>query len=1753
MLYRSRKVVNVSGYKLHNVLYQNKRTIVYSGYRETDRFEIVLKTIAGEYPTLDQIGNIYKEYKILEGIDSPNIVKVLSLFEFNAKPYIVMEAIAGESIANVLENRNLSTREFLELAIAITDGIKSIHEKNIIHKDININNILWDDVNHVCKIIDFSLATDLAQESLSMVSVNQLEGNLYYISPEQTGRMNAVVDYRTDYYSLGITLYKMATGVLPFSSDNPPELVHCHIAKLPVPPHEINKSIPRVVSDIIMKLISKNPEDRYQSMGGLKYDLEKCLATLSEGDIKYFEIARYDISNKFHLPNILYGREKEVAFLWESFQRCSRGSREIVFLSGRSGIGKTSIVSEIHKSVVENNGFFIRGKYDHHDTSIPYSGIIHAFEELINQVLTFSEEKLEIWRNQMNMALGNNGQIIVDILPVVEQLIGEQPPLNYLPPVESQNRFNIVFKNFVRVFANELCPLMIFLDDLQWADQASLDLISVLLLDVDLNYLLFVGAFRDDETDDNHILSLMMDQMKKEKVPLTEVKIEPLSKVQISQMISGALAKSEKEVDQLAELVHAKTKGNPFFIKEFLKTLYRTNLIQYVEDRNDFSKSGWRWDVLRIRQENITDNVIELMVGKFKNLSKDTIEILKVACCLGIRFDLATLGRILNRTEFQIVGDLKEAINEGMLLKEKTKIAFVHNKVMEATYSLLSEENKKDIHYRIGREYLREFNDDDPKGNPFQIAHQWNMVKECLSREEQEQLLDINYMAGIRAKASAAYQDAAIFLQNGAELIPSSLWTSNYAFTFQFFKAWSEAEYLARNFDKAEELFKDILLRAKDILDKQKIYAIMIRHYITQMKSDQALEIGRTTLRQLGIPLPQKPGKIYILKEILKSKILLRKINVKSLIDLPDMQDPKIKAGVEILGICITPALISSPDYVPIIILKVFNLSLIHGIAPMSPFAITMYGLILAGPLGDIKKGIEFGEQGVSLLSKRQCSIARPSTLFSYVTTLLHLKVSFRERLDYSRRAMQVCLEEGNFEYYGYFLGEPPLARIYMGENLNLVGEEFRKNQIKSRQLKQPLTDIYNDIFYQLVENLTGKSENKLILNGDQFHAEKTISLLKERNDKAGQAFIQIMQIILYYLFDDHRSGLKLAMECEKNIDSLLGLPSIQIFYFFYAMLLSSEIIESGKRKKKYLSRLKKIEQKYEKWSDACPDNYLNKYQLIRAEISRAEKRSPDETVRLYLNAVGSGTEYNLTHEVAIANERIAKYYLSRDLQALAKIFMTNAYYGYMKWGCTPKMDDLKQTYPHLISMEALGYDQKPGSANFYNGSEHSSNYSSSSLDLASILKISRAISQEIKLDELLKTMLKVSIENAGAQTGSFFLYRDDRLFHVAIGFIDKPSKLTRWVEVDRSEGYAKSVIRYVDRTEKSLVIKNATVDTRFNQELHIKENKVKSILCIPIFNLGTPLGILYLENNIVPDCFSPDRIELLQLLSGHIAISLNNAVLYENLDHKVKERTKELEIERNKLKEKNTAMERDITLARKIQFNLIPQKITHKFISHLYKPMEALGGDFFDIITFENTDKIGIFMSDVSGHGLTAAFNTSMIKTIILESGDRAMDPANLISHMNDLFYNLAGGNFITIFYGVYDPKKRTLLYSNAGHNFPYVVFENRVTYLTGGKSTAIGVLLNKRLQKMDKMFYNSKETLPVGGKLFIYTDGLTEAMPAGGSEFFEGPELESSIIKNSHLSAEKFTKSLYAELIKFRGNDMFDDDVCFLCMDIK
>ncbi|GGA09430.1 AAA family ATPase [Okeania sp. KiyG1] len=725
-------MLTLPGYSNLQTLYQGNNNILYRALRQSDSTRVVLKTQTSEYPAPEEIARIRHEYNILKNLNFEGIVKSIDLIHQEYRLILVLEYFNSLSLKQYITDSSIAIFQFLNIAIQLSETLDKIHQQQIIHKDIKPHNILIQTTTQKTKIIDFSIATRLETETQSIINPNYIEGTLAYISPEQTGRMNRCIDYRSDFYSLGVTFYQMLTKQLPFHSNDPMEIIHSHIAKTPIPPHQINPEIPIAISLIVMKMLSKNAEDRYQSALGLKADLEYCLSKLQTiNRIQAFTPGKKDKKGQFNIPQKLYGRTKEVNLLLEAFGRVSKDgnnkdgnninqcNKEIILVTGYSGIGKTKVVNEVHKPIVKARGYFVGGKFDQLKRDIPYAAISQAFQQLIRQLLTETTLKVTEWKQKLLTALGENSQIIIDIIPELELIIGKQEKAAQLGATESQNRFNQLFGKFVRVFAQPEHPLVLFLDDLQWADLASLNLIEQLMTDSETQHLLLIGAYRDNEVSPVHPTIQTIEKIQKTSTTVNKIILEPLKINHLRQLVAETLSEeattTNERLIQLSDLLYSKTQGNPFFLTQLLKTLYTEKLLTF-----DFTVGSWIWDIEQIQSFGIADlGVVELVARNIEKLSTTTQKLLKLAACIGNKFSLDVLAVVNEKSATQTAQDLWNALQAGLILpltqdykipllfsendnaeellfdKSKVSYRFLHDRVQQAAYSLIPEENRK--------------------------------------------------------------------------------------------------------------------------------------------------------------------------------------------------------------------------------------------------------------------------------------------------------------------------------------------------------------------------------------------------------------------------------------------------------------------------------------------------------------------------------------------------------------------------------------------------------------------------------------------------------------------------------------------------------------------------------------------------------------------------------------------------------------------------------------------------------------------------------------------------------------------------------------------------------------------------------------------------------------------------------------------------------------------------------------------------
>lgn len=1481
------------GFKTIEILSEGPKTLVYRAERETDHKPFIIKALRATYPTQKELSRLHHEYDILQDLEVQGVVRPCGLERYENGLALILEDFQGESLRNFLKRNTGNLRDFLFTAATLSEIVGEIHKKGIIHKDINPGNIVINPKTKETRIIDFGLASRLKREEQRDINPGSLEGTLVYMSPEQTGRMNRSIDYRTDFYSLGVTFYEMLTGDVPFRSDDPMELVHCHIAKRPISPHEMKREVPGVVSDIVMKLISKNAEDRYQSAYGLKKDLDECLRQWEDTeDVGEFSIGLHDASEKFHIPQKLYGREPEVAMLMEGFERVCRGTSEAMLVCGYSGVGKSSLVNEVHKPIVEKRGYFISGKYDQYKRNIPYSGVIQAFRDLIQQLLTESEERLAAWKETLLHTLGPNGQVVIDMIPDVEHVIGKQPPAPQLGPQETQNRFNRVFQQFIGVFATEKHPLVIFLDDLQWVDLGSLKLLKTVMANPDSRYVYLIGAYRDNEVNSAHALTLAVDEFGKAGVVINKITLSPLGIAHICQILSDSLHCEREKVVPLSELLAGKTGGNPFFVNQFLATLYEEGLIVF-----DFSRNCWQWELERIEQKGYTDNVVELMTGKIQKLGENTRQALRLAACIGNQFDLMTLSAVHEKSGEETSADLWDAVKDGLIVPldgSYLEFKFLHDRVQQAAYSLMTDDLKKGVHLTIGRILLKNSSEVEIEEKLFDIVNHLNVgIELIVSLEERNELARLNLRAGRKAKASTAYEDALQHITMGMELLAGHRWQDQYELALSLYNEGASAAYLSGDFSKMETLVALVLKKAKTTLDRVKAYETKIQAFIAQNKLLEALNTAVEIVNMLGVSIPKRPEKRHVLMEILRTKWALRGKTIEALKDLPHMTDPYKLAALQLLSLAVTPAYFTSPALFVIIINKMVALSAVYGNASVSSVAYVFYAMLLCIKPNTIDAGYRFGTLALQVRERFQ---ARELTAILYgvfYNVVSSFKRHLNEVFEPFREGHLVGVETGALEFACICASGYSGHLIFASKELVSSGQMEAMYFERIKNLGQIKYVYMLKMFWQIVLNLQGKSADPCRLVGDVFNEDEAAPILRAHNDNHSLANLYVNKLLISYTFCNYNQALEIVLTMKKYYFAMLGHYHVVIYNFYHSLTLLALYPEAhGNEQRRSLKTVIANQKMLKKWARHAPMNNLHKYYLVAAELARV-KGKDREAADLYDKAIALAKENEFINEEAIANELAARFYLSKGKEKIARAYLQDAHHCYYRWGAQAKVKDLEGKYPGLIA--GIGQERKPSDP-LSSSTTTSSESTSKALDLSTVMKISGAISGEIVLERLLGRLMKLVIENAGAQKGLLLMEREGRLVIEAEGEAGSDgAKVLQGIPVEKSESLPLSVINYTQRTQETVVLNDAVREGIFTGDRYIKETQTKSLLCMGIINQGRMIGILYLENNLACGAFSPERVEFLKIISSQVAISVENAQLYGSLEQKVKARTQEL------------------------------------------------------------------------------------------------------------------------------------------------------------------------------------------------------------------------------------------------------------------
>ncbi|MFN6527622.1 AAA family ATPase [Nostoc sp. ChiSLP03a] len=1498
--------VNIPGYKVSEELYNGSRTLVYRGYRESDSLPVTIKLLKNPYPSFSELLSFRNQYTIAKNLNSPLIVQSYCLQAYQNGYALVMEDFGGISLKEwQLSQSRESLQEFLVLAIALCNTLDILYRERIIHKDIKPSNILINPETKQVKLIDFSIASLLPRETQTLVNPNVLEGTLAYISPEQTGRMNRGIDYRTDFYSLGVTFYELLTRELPFQANDPMELVHSHLAKLPEKLSNSKIELPSVLGEIVMKLMAKNAEDRYQSALGLKFDLENCLQQLeATGEIKSFEIAQHDVCDRFLIPDKIYGREAEVQTLLQAFDRVSLGATEMMLVAGFSGIGKTAVVNEVHKPIVRQRGYFIKGKYDQFQRKIPFSAFVQAFRDLMEQLLTESDVQIQQWKTKILEAVGENGQVIIEVIPELSRIIGEQPPAIELSGTAAENRFNLLFQKFTQVFTSASHPLVIFLDDLQWADSASLKLMQLLMADT--SHLFIIGAYRDNEVNPTHPLMLTLNEIAKSQAKINTITLAPLSQVQVNKLVADTLKCSEDLAWNLSVLIYQKTQGNPFFATQFLKALHQDGLIQF-----DFEIGCWQCNLSEVTAQAVTDDVVTFMSLQLQKLPRSTQDVLQLAACIGNSFDLATLAIVSQQSEIETAAALWKALQEGLILpigdvykfyvgqenqartSENQLIVtykFLHDRVQQAAYSLIPDDQKQTTHYQIGQLLLQQISAQAREDRIFEIVNQLNYGTALISEQTQrDELAQLNLIASRKAKNSTAYQAAREYITVGLSLLGENTWQQQYEMTLALHELAAEVALLNGNFEVMEQFIDTVIQQAHSLLEKVNVYCIRIQSHIFQSKLTSAIAIAQPVLQQLGATFPETPTPSDLQQEIQEIEELIGDRQIADLVHLPQMRDAEKLATLKIVNIISPAAYLTGSTLYPLLNTLSVKLSIQYGNTSTSTFGYANYGNILCNFFQVVDTGTQFGSLALQIISKLDAKASKTEILMILGIFIVHRKSHVKETLPMLQEGYTSALEFGNLVLAGYNGHTFCLNSFWCNQPLATLEQDICAYCHSLMQINQLTTANYCRIYWQPVLNLLGFSEHTTLLSGKALEETEFLQQLQSTNDGYGLYIFHLYKLMLCFLFGEIEPAKNHAIEVRRYFMAGAGLVSEPVFYLYDSLLTLAQLNPQLEETSAALQSVTENQTRLQQWAHHAPMNYQHKVDLVEAEKYRVLGNNY-AAGDYYDRAISFAKANGYIQEEALANELAAKFYLGWGKAKVAAGYMQEAYYCYAKWGAKAKVADLEKRYPQLLA-PILQQTRSAFSINetiFALGTVTSTSSTSSSssvsdiLDLKAILKASHTISSEIELEKLLASLLRIVIENAGADKCVLMLLRDSRLLIKGSMTLGTEPVVLQKIPVEESQDIPQKLIYKVLHNSQTIVLLDATADSTLANDPYIIRQQPKSILCSPILHQGKLRGILYLENNLATGAFTSDRIELLNFICAQAAISLENARLYE-------------------------------------------------------------------------------------------------------------------------------------------------------------------------------------------------------------------------------------------------------------------------------
>jgi predicted ATPase/signal transduction histidine kinase len=1511
----------IGAYTLTSQLHQGRETAIHRGHRTIDGAPIVAKTLRTRLPTPLQIARMRHEYALLIAQRSPMIVRVHELVEQGSALALIMEDLGGVALSQLLRAREFTLHEGLDLALGLAGAIAAIHEQGILHRDIKPQNFVVHPDTLDIKLIDFGIATRLVGGSAARLRPDALEGTVAYMSPEQTGRTSLAVDQRSDLYSLGLTLFQLFTRVHPFDTRDPLELVHAQIARVPPPMHDLRPTIPPQLSRIVAKLLAKDPDGRYQTARGLIADLEGLRARSShEPPLSLdFALGSRDRGARLRRPRLLPGGDEQRTAALAALDRAWRGGARLLLLRGPAGVGKSAFMDRTSEQMAALGATRCAGKCDQVSIEMPHAPIVAALRDLSEQTEALSGAELADLRRRLHERLGDDARVMVELLPELARVLGPTPPLRELPPPQAKTRFYRALRGLLHAFTGPGRALVLCLEDLQWADPASIELLCELVGDHEGLHLLVLASVRDGELPEGHPLPMLLRHLQRHPERLDELDFGPLDLAGTLALIADILHSEPTEVASLAELIFPKTLGNPFFIEQFLQSAHERGILCL-----DGALGRWVWDAEALAATVSTDNVIELMLARLHRLAPEVQRLLQIAACVGHRFELRTLARTLAAPLHQVLHGLGQALRSGLvvpvagehrllhenqgdgcvddrllarLAEQGVTYRFLHDRVQQAAYGSLAEHDRLRVHHSIGRGLQTAESAELGSEQLFELLSHFNRAIPLFTDESARlELARLNLVAGVRARESVAFLAAAAYLRQGLALLPADAWTRDYALRFELgtLALTCESLYVGAALDEAE--LERLATHAASPHDQARVDHIRVQYDIIRGRPAQAILAGLRALAALGIVIPETEAACAPrLPPVLASvRTLMRGRSADELLAAPPVSSPDIALAIGILADLSSPTNLSRPALYALIIATQTELSLIHGPASISSYSYMVYAYLLATTHREYAESREVGRFALALLERSGAAEVACKTRFVF-GCFAHFSCPLQEVVAQFDAAHQVGLRTGDAVYLSYACSHMLLARLNLGDGLGDLDTACGEYLALLRRTQVASSLAVQQVARQFIACLQGRTADTSTLSGPGFDAEAFLAAAEASSLSFAVRWQLLARLELLVVFGHHALALAALRLAQQRIGEGLSFYFTTKLPLLAALTLAANCNPTPEDPQTaVIAEIERHRAQLGEWAAVCPENYAAMQRLVEAELARLTGAWPEAGQR-YEQAIALAEAHGHVALCALAHERCGEYYLGKGLTRVARGYLREAYATYQRWEAHAKTRQMLDRYPDMLSAHRIA---ELDGLETWHTSDGSSSSSNPGLDLSTAFKAAQALASEMNLERLLAKIVPIAIENSGAERGVLLLASDAGELRPIADFDVRGAPSGR-----SAAPLPLTVARAVYRTATPVVLGDAAVTlSAFRDDPYIRDHQVRSLLCVPLVHQGKPLGVLYLENSLTAGVFAPQHIHVLHVLATQAAIGIENARLYSMLaeanralEQRVHDRTAEL------------------------------------------------------------------------------------------------------------------------------------------------------------------------------------------------------------------------------------------------------------------